>query len=167
MSVNLRALLASSATLFGLGKKFPAPGTVGTIVTLPLAAALMWVGPLWHMAAVILFLPVAILAAEFYEQEGGGHDPKEVIIDEVLGFMVTMVWLPLTWQSLVAGFVCFRLLDIFKPFPISRMDKNIKGGLGTIADDLAAGMVANVALHLALTHTNWLGVQSIILEGSR
>lgn len=166
MSANLRSLLASSATLFGLGKMFPAPGTVGTVATLPLAAALMWAGPLWHMAAVVVLLPIGILAAEFYEQEGGGHDPKEVVIDEVVGFLVTMVWLPLTWQSLLAGFVFFRFFDILKPFPISRLDKQMKGGLGTMADDLAAGMIANVLLHQVLTHTNWLGVQSIILGGS-
>jgi phosphatidylglycerophosphatase A len=159
----MRSFLVSLATLFGLGRRFPAPGTAGTVATLPLAAALMWAGPLWHMAFVIALLPIGIAAAEFYEQDGGGHDPKEVVIDEVLGFLVTMTWLPLTWQSLLAGFICFRVLDIFKPFPISRLDKNLPGGLGTVADDLAAGLIANVILHVVLSRTNWLGWQSIII----
>lgn len=147
------------ATVFGVGRILRAPGTWGSLVTLPLALGLMWLGPLAYMAATLAMAIVAILAAEQYEQQSEKHDSKEIVIDEVAGMLVTMTMLPMTWQSFVIGFILFRLLDIFKPFPISYFDRKVPGGFGVVIDDLVAGMIANGILQLMLYHTAWLGVQ--------
>lgn len=161
----MRTFLLKLATFFGAGNMPKGPGTWGTLATIPLAILLMRLGPLYHMVFAILLLPISILAAQTYEEVHGGHDHKQIVIDEVLGFLVTMVWLPLTWQSFVAGFVIFRLLDIFKPFPIGLLDKKVPGGVGVVVDDLAAGIIANIILQYVFTHTSWLGTQ-YILTGS-
>jgi phosphatidylglycerophosphatase A len=163
MSVQptIKNFLIQLATLFGVGKLPKGPGTWGTLATLPVAWILMQMGPLLYMAIVVLLLPVAILSAELYEQFSGNHDSKEIVIDEVIGFLITMTWLPMGWQSFVFGFLLFRLLDIWKPYPISYLDKKIQGGLGVVIDDVAAGIVANVILQLVYTKTMWLGSQVI------
>lgn len=158
----MQKFLISLATLFGLGKNKKAPGTWGTAATLPLAFVLLWCGPIVHMVATLLLLPVGIFSAELYEQQSDRHDSQEVIIDEVLGFLITMTWLPMTWQSFVFGFFLFRLLDIMKPFPIGYLDKRIQGGLGVVIDDVAAGLIANILLQIVYTKTSWLGIQAIV-----
>ncbi len=65
----------------------------------------------------------------------------------------------MTWQAYVAGFCLFRVLDIFKPFPIGYLDRKISGGMGVMADDIAAGVIANLILQIVYTKTLWLGVQ--------
>lgn len=136
-----------------------APGTWGSLAALPFAWGLMHAGPLFHMAACALLLPVAVLACEIYERETGGHDSSEIVIDEVLGMWVALTWLPVTWQSFVAAFLLFRLLDITKPFPISFLDQKVRGGVGVMVDDLAAGIVVNVILQIVYQQTSWLGLQ--------
>ena len=149
------------ATFFGIGKLRPAPGTWGTLATLPIAWGLMIAGQFWHMAACVALLPIAVLVCEAHEKHFGTHDSSEVVIDEVLGFLVTMVWLPITWQSFLAGFVLFRALDILKPFPISYLDRKVPGGVGAVADDLLAGVIANVILQIVYTQTHWLGLRLV------
>lgn len=158
----MRNFLKNLAVLWGVGFAPKAPGTVATLVTIPLALALNWLGPLVYMGAVILLLPVGIIACEFYEQDKGGHDHKEIVIDEVLGFLITMVWLPMTWQAILIGFALFRLLDITKPLFIGYLDKKIQGGLGVMVDDVAAGVIASVVMQILFTKTNWLGSQILV-----
>jgi phosphatidylglycerophosphatase A len=150
------------ATVFGCGYSKKAPGTMGSLAALPFAALVALAGPYFYMAITILLFPIGLWAAEMYERTQSEHDSQEIVIDEVLGQMIALVWLPLTWQSWLAGFILFRFFDILKPFPISWMDKNIKGGLGVIADDVAAGIAASLILQLVYTHTNWLGAQLLI-----
>ena len=160
----MRTFMIRLSTMFGVGTLFAAPGTWGTVAALPLAAGLMWLGSMWHMMATLLLFPVAVIAAQMHGQSTSTHDSQEIVIDEVLGFLITMVMLPLTWQAFVAGFVLFRVLDILKPFPISYLDRNVKGGAGVILDDVAAGVIANLILHIVLTKTSWLGSQSIVIS---
>jgi phosphatidylglycerophosphatase A len=155
-------MLRNSATVFGLGRIRPAPGTWGTLATIPLALLLNLGGILFYMLATVLLTTLAIVAAQLYENHHGGHDHSEVVIDEVVGFLVTMTWLPMTWQAYLCGFFLFRILDIFKPFPIGYLDKNVKGGVGVVVDDLVAGLIANVALQFLYTHTSWLGNQILV-----
>lgn len=148
-------------TFFGAGKLKPAPGTWGTLAAVPLALLVNWAGPLVAMGVTLLLVPISIIACNLYESTKSGHDHPEVVIDEVLGYLIAMTWLPLTWQAYVLGFVLFRLLDIFKPFPIGYLDKRIPGGVGVVADDIAAGMLVNIALQILYNQTNWLGVQLV------
>lgn len=149
--------------MFGIGRLRPAPGTWGTLATLPIAYVLMLAGPLWMMAFILLFFPISVLAAEFYFEanQHEGHDSKSIVVDEVIGFTITMLWLPMTWQAFVFGFFIFRFLDILKPFPIGYLDRKIKGGIGVIVDDVAAGAIGNLILQFLLVKTSWLGVQVV------
>jgi phosphatidylglycerophosphatase A len=155
----MREQLKLLAIFYGAGRLPKGPGTWGTLAAVPLALLLNWAGPLYAMGFVALLLPLAIVAAEFYEQDKGSHDHKEIVIDEVVGFLITMTWLPITWQAYLAGFCLFRVLDIFKPFPIGYLDKKIGGGVGVIADDVAAGIIASLILQVIYTNTAWLGIQ--------
>ena len=89
------------------------------------------------------------------------HDSKEIVIDEVAGFLITMTWLPMTWQSVVIGFILFRFFDIVKPPPIRQLDKKIQGGVGVMIDDIAAGIISNFILQILFTYTLILGSQVI------
>jgi phosphatidylglycerophosphatase A len=148
------------ATFFYSGKLPKSPGTWGTLATIPLWFLLAQLHAIPYMVVVILLCVAAILIAQAYENLTDTHDSKEIVIDEVVGFLITMTWLPLTWQSLVFGFVLFRVVDIVKPPPIRQLDAKIKGGMGVVIDDIAAGIACNIILQLIYTHTSWLGAQT-------
>ena len=150
------------ATVFYIGKFFKkAPGTWGTLAALPIWYLMTGLSILPYMTITFLLLLVGVLIVQGYENQRQTHDSKEVVIDEVVGFLITMTWLPLTWQAAFFGFILFRILDIFKPFPISYIDKNVEGGVGVMADDVVAGILANLILQVLYSKTNWLGQQLI------
>ena len=155
----LRKFLLLIATYFNIGKFPYAPGTVATLATIPIWWALWHAGPIIYMVVTLLLFPLGVLAAQAYEAQASTHDSKEIVIDEVVGFLITMVWLPLTWQSVAFGFVIFRFLDIVKPPPIRQLDQKVPGGLGVMLDDVAAGLIGSVLMQLMYTQTNWLGAQ--------
>ena len=135
------------ATFFYVGYLPKCPGTFGTLATLPV----IWFcqsSVLYILLAVILFF-MGKIATEDRIQKTGREDPKEVVIDEVVGMMVTMLFIPLSVVSLAIGFILFRFFDILKPFYIRRLEK-IPGGYGVMLDDLLAGVYANIILHLFL-----------------
>jgi phosphatidylglycerophosphatase A len=152
-------MIKKIVTFFHIGLVPKAPGTVATAATIPLALLLMWLGPLIHMGVTIVLTILGIWACEMYEREKGGHDHPEAVIDEVVGFLITMVWMPMTWQAFAFGFCLFRFFDIVKPWPIGWMDRKIPGGFGVVIDDVAAGLVANIILQVIYTKTGWLGAQ--------
>lgn len=106
---------------------------------------------------VLTFLLVigAIFVSDAYEKEQPTHDRPEIVIDEVVGFLITMTWLPFSIKYVALGFVLFRILDIIKPFPISYLNDKVKGGFGVVIDDVAAGLIANVILQF-LTQSGYI-----------
>ncbi|MES2856142.1 MAG: phosphatidylglycerophosphatase A [Bdellovibrionota bacterium] len=157
MAVRKR-IIEALATGFYLGKIPFMPGTWGTLAGIPAVLLLAQLNSdIGYMVGVVVLILVASFVAELYEREHGGHDPGEIVIDEVAGYAVAMTMLPQTWQAYLAAFIVFRIIDIFKPYPINRIDQRVKGGLGTVLDDVAAGLVANVILQIIYTKTNWLG----------
>lgn len=158
---KMKLTLTLIATWFYVGKIPKAPGTWATFATLPLALGLNSAGPILYMAIIFVILVVGIIAADFYEKQTSVADNSEIVIDEVVGFLITMLWLPPTWQAYLVGFALFRFLDILKPFPIGFLDKRVKGGMGIMIDDLVAGIIANVVLQQLYTHTSFLGSQLI------
>jgi phosphatidylglycerophosphatase A len=155
-----KQIVQALATGFYLGKIPFAPGTWGTLLGIPV----VWIMSRGHsdvryMILVVVLILVASFIAELHERNTGGHDPAEIVIDEVAGYAVAMTMLPETWQSYVAAFVVFRIFDILKPFPINRIDERVKGGLGTVLDDVAAGLVTNVILQVVFMQTAWLGIK--------
>ncbi len=154
-----KLIIEALATGFYLGRAPKAPGTFGTLLGIPLAFLLYQIGAYGYMYSTAIFIIFAVVIADIYERAQATHDNSEIVIDEIAGFLVTMMWLPMTWQSFLAAFILFRILDAGKPFPISYVDKKIKGGLGVVADDILAGVIANIILQVVYTQTDWLGVQ--------
>jgi len=92
---------------------------------------------------------VAIWASQVVHNLLKKVDPSEVVIDEVAGFLLTMLWVPLSWGTLLTGFLLFRVFDIWKLWPANAAER-LPGGLGIVLDDLVAGLYANLGLRLAL-----------------
>lgn len=149
-------------TFFGITRKVKAPGTVGTVLSLPIWYLLAHL-PTWaYMLICVLLFAVGMFICETYEKIHGGHDHSELVFDELVGFLITMTWVPISWQSAVFGFVIFRLLDIWKPLIIGMADRRITGGLGVMADDAIAGIIGNIILQVIFTNTLWLGSQLVL-----
>ncbi len=125
------------------------PGTFGTVVGLLPAFALSRID---HVAISLVLLGLSILLAVWTagraEQKIGGKDPGCIVIDEIAGVMTALWGLPFTWLPVTVGFVVFRCLDMAKPFPIRQLDRNLSGGSGIVADDIAAGIITNIILRL-------------------
>ncbi len=130
-----------------------APGTVGSIVGLA-AYALVRVADsaVVETVAIAVVAAVGVWASGIAERHFGGIDPGPVVIDEVLGMLVTLAYVPVTWTGALAGFLLFRVFDIIKPFPSGRLER-LSGGLGVMADDAMAAVYAHVALRGVI----WLG----------
>jgi phosphatidylglycerophosphatase A len=148
------------ATWFGAGLSPAAPGTVGTLATVPLYLAIVFLGlsPLLTPAVAFILAAVGVVVAGRYERATGRHDPREVVIDEAAGYFVACSFGPADWRTAVLAFVLFRLIDACKPVVVQRFER-LPGGWGVMADDLAAGAVAGVIVWLSwglLAH-HWLG----------
>lgn len=147
------------ATGFGTGYGPIAPGTWGSLPGLAMAWGLDRIAGRW---AVLLgaasFALAGVWAAGRAEELLGEKDPGRVVVDEIAGQMVALLFLPTTAQLLVVAFVLFRVLDVLKPWPADRLE-NLAGGSGIMADDLMVGLYANLILHgLALWRPVWLGL---------
>ncbi|MDZ4660921.1 MAG: phosphatidylglycerophosphatase A [Pseudomonadota bacterium] len=143
-----RKVLEFIVTGFCIGKIKWAPGTFGTLLGIPLAILLNFGNIYFYMGATLALILFAIFLCHFYQLATHEHDQPSIVIDEVVGYLVTMTWLPHHWLPYALGFVLFRFFDILKPFPINILDQKIKGGLGVVADDLAAGLLSNILLQL-------------------
>lgn len=147
------------ATGFYSGKSKWAPGTAGTLVAVPIAWALSVLHPVQYMVATFAVVIVSVVVAHLYDHFRGLHDCQEIVIDEIAGYLIAMTWLPRTATAFICGFILFRILDAVKPFPISVIDRRIQGGLGVVADDVAAGILTNIVLQIVYVKTDWLGAQ--------
>jgi len=135
-------------TWFGAGMMPRASGTFGSLAAIPLVlVGCLGVG--WSITALAVLIPVAIWAAHRTQELLGRPDPSQVVIDEVAGFLVTLLLLPLSWQSVVTGFILFRFFDVIKPWPV-RWAEGLKGGVGIVLDDLLAGVYAHLLLRVIL-----------------
>jgi len=130
---------------------FPvAPGTVGSAAGLVVYLLVWWTrSPLVEVALIAVTFAVGTWAATHAERFFGGIDPGPVVIDEVLGMLITLAFIPAGWRAMAAGFVLFRVFDVFKPFPADRLEK-LHGGFGIMSDDAMAGVYANAALRLVM-----------------
>lgn len=143
------------ATLFGVGFAPTAPGTVASIVALPVGWILdLYLGRIGLMIATALVFLIGTWACGLYARAKGQNDPSECVVDEVAGQWTACLFAPFSFLGFGIAFVLFRIFDILKPWPISWFDKEIPGGLGIMADDVIAGLMAGVIL-LAL---NFLGL---------
>lgn len=134
---------------FGFGFIRPAPGTWGTIPGVLIAALLMF-SPTLHILALIIVTLLGIWLCQKASDILGVHDHGGIVIDEIAGVMLTLLFFQPTLLNLFLGFCWFRLFDIIKPFPIRWIDKHVHGGLGIMLDDILAGLFAMLALYLSL-----------------
>ena len=126
---------------FGSGLVKKAPGTIGTLVAIPLYAALVWLTPpLVTGLVIVLLFAVGVWASAIAGKTLGVADHGGIVIDEIVAFMLVLLFTPKTMVWWIAAFLLFRLFDIFKPWPISLADQKIKGGFGVMFDDLLAAI---------------------------
>ena len=102
------------------------------------------------MLFVLVFVLGAVYVAGVAEKQMDGTDDPSIVVDEIAGFLIAMAYVPLTIWSMLAGFVLFRALDIFKPPPVNTVERKFSGGLGIVGDDLVAGLMTNALLQLAI-----------------
>ena len=141
-------LILALATWGGVGYLPGAPGTWGTVAALPLWWLLWHLGLPGYALALAALLMVSVLVAGPAQDLLGRADHPAIVIDEVVGLLVTLAGVPLSWTWALGGFLAFRALDILKPWPISRLNRGNRG-LAVVLDDLAAGVLARVVLALA------------------
>ena len=126
---------------FGTGLSPIAPGTVGTLLALPLWWALADFGWIPYLFIVGCTFVIGIWICGRAAAEVGQHDHSGIVFDEIVGYLVALAAVPFTLWAVVFSFVVFRLLDALKPWPICWLDRHVKGGLGVMLDDLVAGAI--------------------------
>ena len=142
------------ATGFYVGNIPLAPGTFGSLIGLPICYLLSEVNlPLAAALALILII-FSVWIAHTSEKILEKKDPGCIVIDEIAGMVVTLFGLPFNLMTAMLGFIFFRILDILKPFPIWALDRRISGGFGVVADDIVAGIFANVLLRIIIYFFN-------------
>lgn len=146
--LNKNAIALFLATGCKSGYSPVVPGTAGSLAAL-LPCGVLSLLPL-QVSAIFLvaFIVLAVWAADVAESFLGQKDPGCIVIDEFAGMMITLIGVQFTWQSVLAGFLIFRIMDILKPFPIRYLEKTIPGGAGIVMDDVAAGVAAHLVLRL-------------------
>lgn len=150
------------ATALGAGYSSVAPGTCGTAVAVPLAWALADL-TIWQFSLIcVVVTGIGILAAHHADRAWGTHDAQKIVIDEVAGYLVTMIPAPRDhWAPLLAGFIAFRLFDIVKPPPVRWLDDNLPGGWGVVLDDIAAGVMGAIVMGVATYFGAWEAIAGL------
>lgn len=130
---------------------FPfAPGTVGSAVGLLVYLLVWWTrAPVVEAGLIIVLFAAGVWAGTTAERYFGGIDPGPIVLDEVVGMLITLAFIPVGWSGVVAGFLLFRAFDIVKPYPARALER-LHGGLGVMADDAMAAIYANVSLRLVI-----------------
>ncbi|HEY1720845.1 MAG TPA: phosphatidylglycerophosphatase A [Magnetospirillaceae bacterium] len=137
------------ATWFGAGLLPRAPGTWGSLAALPFAWVISyWGGWIALLTATILVFALGVWAAGETVKQTGIQDPGSIVIDEVAGQWMTLIPVGTDPLAFLVGFILFRIADIYKPWPASWADRNIKGGLGVMLDDVMAAGYALIVMIL-------------------
>jgi phosphatidylglycerophosphatase A len=152
----MTALALALATVFGVGYAPIAPGTLGSAAGL----LLWWLLPASaavQIAVIIGLFIVGSWSGSVAERHFGRTDPGQVVIDEVMGMLITLLFIPVGWAGACVGFLLFRVMDVIKPYPANKLE-NLHGGVGVMADDGMAAIYANLALRAVLWIAGHFGV---------
>ncbi len=136
------------ATGFGVGYSPVAPGTLGTLIAIPVYYFLSNISSPIYEITLTGFFFLSVWISENAEKAFGKKDDRRIVIDEMMGFLITMLWVPKTIRFVIIGFFLFRFFDILKPFPIRRLERGLKGGFGVVLDDVMAGVFSNIILQI-------------------
>jgi len=136
------------ATGFGSGYLPIAPGTWGSLVALPIHFMLIRLSPQYYYISLALIFLIAVATAGSAEKILDRKDPGAVVIDEIIGMLITLIGAPTTPLAWGSAFLLFRLFDIWKPFPASWADRHLNGGFGIVLDDVIAGGYALLCMQV-------------------
>ena len=136
------------ATSFGAGFSPVGPGTMGTLTAIPMAFGLARLGFWGFLAGLVAITLVGTWAASRFVRATGTDDDQRIVVDEVAGYLLTLLPVAKTPVALGLAFVLFRIFDIWKPWPVRWVDRTVGGGVGVMADDLAAAVYGGMVLWL-------------------
>ncbi|WQZ35159.1 phosphatidylglycerophosphatase A [Helicobacter pylori] len=157
--MNKFSLRACFLTLFFSGYSKKAPGTIGSLVALLLGLpVLIFSANTLFLAAIFIGL-IAIAQIDKEEEESKIHDSSYIVIDELVGMWLAMAISGLSLAGVVLSFIFFRIYDITKPSLIGKIDKEVKGGLGVVADDALAGVLAGLSVLLAINILGFFNIK--------
>ncbi|GAA7212128.1 phosphatidylglycerophosphatase A [Helicobacter pylori] len=157
--MNKFSLRACFLTLFFSGYSKKAPGTIGSLVALLLGLpVLIFSANTLFLAAVLIGL-IAIAQIDKEEEESKIHDSSYIVIDELVGMWLAMAISGLSLAGVILSFIFFRIYDITKPSLIGKIDKEIKGGLGVVADDALAGVLAGLSVLLIINILGFFNIK--------
>ncbi|WP_120931403.1 phosphatidylglycerophosphatase A family protein [Helicobacter pylori] len=157
--MNKFSLRACFLTLFFSGYSKKAPGTIGSLVALLLGLpVLIFSANTLFLAAVFIGL-IAISQIDKEEEESKIHDSSYIVIDELVGMWLAMAISGLSLAGVILSFIFFRIYDITKPSLIGKIDKEVKGGLGVVADDALAGVLAGLSVLLAINILGFFNIK--------
>jgi len=131
---------------FGSGLSPFAPGTMGTLVAIPFIFALKSLGNVGFWIALLLLFLLGVQLCGHVSRKLGVHDHGGIVWDEMLGYWLSVAFVPLQWHWLLAAFLLFRFFDIVKPWPIRQIDEKVSGGFGIMIDDVVAALFTIVVL---------------------
>jgi phosphatidylglycerophosphatase A len=146
----MHTLIMIIATGFYSGYLPKAPGTWGSLVGLALFFLLHTLSLEVYLAVVTGIFVIGTFAAGEAEKIMDRKDPGLIVIDEIVGMLITMIAIPATPLAMALGFILFRIFDIWKPFPVNFFDQRFHGGLGIMLDDVVAGIYSLIILQLAI-----------------
>ena len=149
-SIQLRNPIHVLAVGFGSGAAPYMPGTIGTVVAIPIYYLLQLLPLPFYtliMGAMILF---GFYICEVADQVIGVYDHPSIVWDEMVGYLLTMWAVPAYWVWIILGFLLFRLFDIWKPLPVRWLNDKVGGGIGVVVDDLMAAGYAMIILHIII-----------------
>ena len=138
---------------FGSGLSPIAPGTMGTLVAIPMYWLIADLGLSTYLLITLFAMILGVYLCGATARALGVHDHGGIVWDEIVGYFITMATVPANWVWIVTGFVLFRFFDILKPWPIRRVDRQVAGGLGIMLDDIMAGIYAWLVLQLIMLWT--------------
>jgi len=141
---------------FGAGLSPIAPGTFGTLVAMPIYLVLTLFSTIVYVLTVTFMFFLGCWASKQTADALGMHDHPGIVIDEIVGYLATMLFVPVTWYWMIFGFLLFRLFDIWKPWPINKVDWQMQGGVGIMLDDLLAAIYSLLSLHLVVWSAQYI-----------
>ncbi|WP_154448426.1 phosphatidylglycerophosphatase A [Helicobacter pylori] len=157
--MNKFSLRTCFLTLFFSGYSKKAPGTIGSLVALLLGLPILIFSANTLFLAAILIGLIAITQIDKEEEESKIHDGSYIVIDELVGMWLAMAISGLSLAGVILSFIFFRIYDITKPSLIGKIDKEVKGGLGVVADDALAGVLAGLSVLLAINILGFFNIK--------
>ncbi len=157
--MNKFSLRACFLTLFFSGYSKKAPGTIGSLVALLLGLPVLIFSANTLFLAAVLIGFIAIVQIDKEEEESKIHDSSYIVIDELVGMWLAMAISGLSLAGVVLSFIFFRIYDITKPSLIGKIDKEVKGGLGVVADDALAGVLAGLSVLLVINILGFFNIK--------